>query len=61
MENFERSFEQRGRECSTRNRRVRSPEDGPGAHLMRGEEHEIVPCEDLGTGLIVMGSRGRGG
>jgi nucleotide-binding universal stress UspA family protein len=65
VEDFERSFEQRGRELLDEEvERVRSAGGTvAGAHLMMGEAaREIVHlAEDLGAGLIVMGSRGRGG
>jgi nucleotide-binding universal stress UspA family protein len=65
VEDFERSFEQRGRELlDAEVERVRSAGGTvAGAHLMMGDvAREIVHlAEDLGTGLIVMGSRGRGG
>jgi nucleotide-binding universal stress UspA family protein len=65
VEDFERSFEQRGRELlDAEVERVRSARGTvAGAHLMMGDvAREIVHlAEDLGAGLIVMGSRGRGG
>jgi nucleotide-binding universal stress UspA family protein len=62
---LERRFEQRGRELlDAEVERVRSAGGTVAqAHLMIGEAaREIVHlAEDLGAGLIVMGSRGRGG
>jgi len=64
-EDLERRFEQRGRELlDAEVERVRSAGGTVAqAHLMTGEAaREIVHlAEDLGAGLIVMGSRGRGG
>src|SRR5215213_8323741 len=64
-EDLERSSEQRGRELlDAEVERVRSAGGTVAqAHLMMGEvAREIVHlAEDLGAGLIVMGSRGRGG
>jgi nucleotide-binding universal stress UspA family protein len=64
-EGLERRFEQRGRELlDAEVERVRSAGGTVAqAHLMIGEAaREIVHlAEDLGAGLIVMGSRGRGG
>jgi nucleotide-binding universal stress UspA family protein len=64
-EDLERRFEQRGRELlDAEVERVRSAGGMVAqAHLMMGEvEREIVHlAEDLGAGLIVMGSKGRGG
>ena len=64
-EDLERRFEQRGRELlDAEVERVRSAGGTVAqAHLMIGEAaREIVHlAEDLGAGLIVMGSRGRGG
>src|SRR5215211_4710968 len=65
VEDLERRFEQRGRELlDAEVERVRSAGGTVAqAHLMMGEAaREIVHlAEDLGAGLIVMGSRGRGG
>ena len=64
-EDLERSFEQRSRELlDAEVERVRSAGGTVAqAHLMMGEvAREIVHlAEDLRAGLIVMGSRGRGG
>jgi nucleotide-binding universal stress UspA family protein len=64
-EDLERYSEQRGRELlDAEMERVRSAGGTVSqAHLMMGEAaREIVHlAEDLGAGLIVMGSRGRGG
>jgi len=65
VEDIERSAEQRGREMlDAEVERVRSAGGTVAqAHLMMGESaQEIVQlAEDLGAGLIVMGSKGRGG
>src|SRR5215217_1868036 len=65
VEDFERRFEQRGREVlEAEVERVRSAGGTVAqAHLMMGgAAREIVHlAEDLGADLIVMGSRGRGG
>ena len=65
QEDLERLSEQRGRELlDAEVERVRSAGGTVAqAHLMMGEvAREIVHlAEDLGAGLIVMGSRGRGG
>jgi nucleotide-binding universal stress UspA family protein len=64
-EDLERRAEQRGREVLDEEvERVRSAGGTVAqAHLMRGEApREIIHlAEDLGAGLVVMGSRGRGG
>ena len=65
MEDIERHAEQRGRKVLDEEvERVRSAGGTVAqAHLMKGEAaREIVHlAEDLGVGLIVMGSRGRRG
>jgi nucleotide-binding universal stress UspA family protein len=65
VENIERHAEQRGRQMlDAEVQRVRSAGGTvPKAHLMMGDAaREIVHlAEDLGAGLVVMGSRGRGG
>ena len=64
-EELELSFEQRGRELlDAEVERVHSAGGAVAqAHLMLGEAaREIVHlAEDVGAGLIIMGSRGRGG
>ena len=64
-EDLERSAEQRGREVLDEEvERIRSAGGTIAqAHLMMGEAaREIVHlAEDLGVGLVVIGSRGRGG
>ena len=64
-EDLKRSFERRGRELlDAEAERVRSAGGTVAqAHLMMGEvDREIVHlAEDLGAGLVVIGSRGRGG
>jgi nucleotide-binding universal stress UspA family protein len=65
VEDLERSAEQRGREVlDAEVERVRSADGTVAqAHLMMGDAaREIIHlAEDLGAGLVVMGSRGRGG
>jgi nucleotide-binding universal stress UspA family protein len=65
VEDLERSAEQRGREVlEAEVERVRSAGGTVAqAHLMMGDAaREIIHlAEDLGAGLVVMGSRGRGG
>jgi nucleotide-binding universal stress UspA family protein len=65
VEDLERSAEQRGREVlDAEVERVRSAGGTVAqAHLMMGvAAREIIHlAEDLGAGLVVMGSRGRGG
>ena len=65
VEDLERSAEQRGREVlDAEVERVRSAGGTVAqAHLMMGDAaREIIHlAEDLGAGLVVMGSRGRGG
>ena len=65
VEDLERSAEQRGRDVlDAEMERVRSAGGRVAqAHLMMGDAaREIIHlAEDLGAGLVVMGSRGRGG
>jgi nucleotide-binding universal stress UspA family protein len=64
-EDLERSAEQRGREVLDEEvERVRSAGGTVAqAHLMMGEAARVIIhlAEELGAGLVVMGSRGRGG